>query len=419
MKKFLLLITTIAILFIMFYFYQFWQGLRPIVSEPEVDIVEIIEEQVSQQTQDSEEDERNVILGNQTDFPLSLPANASISIFAKNLGKARELIRDPYGNILVSIKDKGEVLALSDRDADGKADEITVLLSGLSTPHGMAFKCDIEKNCDFYVADEFQLLKYSYSESLNLGKGEKLLDFPNGERHTTRNLLFRAYPHDNELLISIGSNCNVCYEANDLVAKVHSYNVETGELKEFSKGLRNAVFMEMHPVTGDVWATEMGRDWLGDELPPDEINVLVEGGDYGWPICYGKNIHDSDFDKNTYIRNPCEEPFTKGSHIDLPAHSAPLGLDFIPEEGWPEEYWHNMIVAFHGSWNRTEPTGYKLMRYQLDENGNFLGVEDFISGWLAEDGSALGRPVDILIEPGGVMYISDDKANVVYRVVVR
>ena len=193
-------------------------------------------------------------------------------------------------------------------------------------------------------------------------------------------------------------------------------NPDGSDFEEFARGLRNAVFFTWSYVDARMWATEMGRDWLGDELPPDEINIIEKGKDYGWPHCYGKNIHDVDFDKNVvYKRKPCMEPFETPSYIDIPAHSAPLGLAFVPEEGWPKEYWYDLIVAYHGSWNRNEPTGYKVVRLKLDEDGNFEGVEDFITGWLRPDG-ALGRPVDILLEPGGVMYISDDKAGVIYRV---
>ena len=226
-------------------------------------------------------------------------------------------------------------------------------------------------------------------------------------------------------MISVGSSCNVCFESDSRRAKILKYDTATGKTTDFAKGIRNAVFLAIHPVTGKIWATEMGRDLLGDDIPPDEINIISSPStssgqnsvpNFGWPICYGKNIHDAVFDKNIYIRNPCMEPFEIGSHIDLQAHSAPLGLAFFPEEGWPEEYWRNLLVAYHGSWNRTVPTGYKIVRFKLDAQGKVLsGPEDFMTGWLTTEG-ALGRPVDILIEPGGKIYISDDKAGVVYLV---
>jgi glucose/arabinose dehydrogenase len=247
---------------------------------------------------------------------------------------------------------------------------------------------------------------------------EKILDLPKGGRHFTRTLLFLPYPQDHKLLISVGSTCDVCFEKDERNGTILVYDFKTKESKIYAKGLRNSVFLTLHPVTGKVWATEMGRDWLGDDLPPDEINIIEEGKNYGWPICYGKNIHDDNFDKNVYIRNPCMEPFETPSYIDIPAHSSPLGLAFFPEEGWPEDYWYNLLVAYHGSWNRTVPTGYKIVRYILDSQGNYLGEEDFITGWLQEN-EAIGRPVDILIKPGGIIYISDDKAGVIYKVVYK
>jgi glucose/arabinose dehydrogenase len=186
-----------------------------------------------------------------------------------------------------------------------------------------------------------------------------------------------------------------------------------GDLSTFVAGLRNLVFMAVHPLSRHVWATEMGRDHLGDDLAPDEINIILKGGHYGWPYCYGKRVHDDTIDPTGAHREFCRE--TIPSFIGVPAHSAPLGLAFFPPQ-WPEDFRHDLLVAYLGSWNRTQPTGYKVVRYKLDAAANFLDVEDFITGWLTPTG-ALGRPVDILIKYDGVIFISDDQAGVVYRVV--
>jgi glucose/arabinose dehydrogenase len=164
-----------------------------------------------------------------------------------------------------------------------------------------------------------------------------------------------------------------------------------------------------------MWATEMGRDFLGDELPPDEINIVREDKNYGWPLCYGKRVLDLDFVDESQAKGvTCAN--TEPSHIDLPAHVAPLGLAFIPaNSNWPEEYWGDLLVAYHGSWNRSTPIGYKVARLKLDESGAYKGAEDFITGWLTSEG-ALGRPVDLKFDAKGNLYISDDKAGVVYRV---
>ena len=261
-----------------------------------------------------------------------------------------------------------------------------------------------------------QLAVYDYDEkNFKAVNKKKILDLPAGGRHFTRTMVFLP-PPDNRLLISVGSSCDTCVEQDWRYAKVLSANPDGSNFKVFSSGLRNAVFMALHPLTKQVWVTEMGRDFLGDDLPPDEINILQEGKDYGWPYCYGKQAHDDKFDPKGLKKDFCKQ--TVPSHLDLQAHSAPLGLAFFPETGWPQEYRHNLLVAFHGSWNRSVPTGYKVVRIKLDEKGNYLGIEDFITGWLTGQG-ALGRPVDLVIKNNGEIYISDDKAGMVYRVLYK
>ena len=341
------------------------------------------------------------------------------------------MTHDPAGNILVSITKQGKVVALPDRNGDGATDAAIPVIEGLNRPHGLAFR-----GSKLYIAEADQVATYDYdATTLKAANKKKIIDLPAGGNHFTRTILFTP---DDKLLISVGSSCNVCTEKDWRRAAVLSTNPDGSDLKIFASGLRNSVFMALHPVNGKIWATEMGRDLIGDDIPPDEINILEERQYYGWPYCYGKNILDTFFHNydHEHVRPHCVAPFEIPSHIDIPAHSAPLGLAFFPaaqqgkaslapserEEKWPEEYWHNLLVAYHGSWNRTEPTGYKIVRYKLDSQGQYLGEEDFITGWFtpptagqAQEG-ALGRPVDIMIQPGGKIYISDDKAGVIYRV---
>ncbi|MCH8986933.1 PQQ-dependent sugar dehydrogenase [Patescibacteria group bacterium] len=388
-KIFLIIFTFIIVGIIVWIGIFYWQNLRgvgPALKSPPEDIAEIINE-----------------------FPLQLPPGFSISIFAENLGPARVMAIDPAGNLLVSITKEGKIVALPDRDGDGVADEVVTVLDKLDCPHGMVFRC--LRGCRLYVAETDQVAIYDYN-ALDLKATNKtiLFDLPPGGNHFTRTIIFNS---DKRLLTSVGSTCNVCNEKDWRRAKILVSNPDGSDLKVYASGLRNAVFMAVHPITGETWATEMGRDLLGDDTPPDEINIIEEGKDYGWPFCYGKNIPDP-FGKDI----PASLCLSRSaSHIDLQAHSAPLGLAFVPaDSNWPEEYWNDLLVAYHGSWNRTVPTGYKIMRFELNEQGNYEGREDFISGWLTNKG-ALGRPVDILIQPNGIMYISDDKAGVIYRVV--
>ena len=395
-------------------FLRRWSGLKPSILPPKENISDIIDsfESVDEDVSSAQ---------NNTDFPLTLPDGFTIDIYARDLGKARVLQQDINGTILVSSMDRGQIVAFPDEDSDGKVDRQVVVLSNLNNPHGFVFgicktqpvEVNAQTDCPLYVAETTKLVRYDYNpNTYEVSNSKKLVDLPSGGRHFTRTLLFN--PQDsNELLISVGSSCDVCEEKNSLYATIQSYNLETNELKPFATGLRNSVFMAVNPKINEVWATEMGRDNLGDNLPPDEINVIKKDNDYGWPYCYGENQLDpfgKDIPGSVCLgKNP--------SHINLQAHSAPLGLAFIPENSaFLEEYWNNLLVSYHGSWNRSEPTGYKIVRFVLDEDGSAGSPQDFISGWLEAGDTALGRPVDILVTENAAIYISDDKAGVIYKV---
>lgn len=348
----------------------------------------------------------NPVPENITGLPLKLPEGFSISYAAKDLPGARVIRQDSFGNIWVSRPGAGVVTMIEMQDGVGvrKND----VFRGLRKPHGLAFDPDFPTM--LYISEEHRISRVpTYSE----GGLEQIINLPTGGRHTNWTLGFGP---DERLYVSLGSSCNVCNEKDVRRGTIQSMRRDGSDFKEVAKGLRNAPFFTWEPATNKMWATEMGRDLLGDDIPPDEINIIQAGGDYGWPICYGKNINDRDFDKNVYIQDPCTGRIP--SHIDLPAHSAPLGLAFIPDSpAWPKEYRGNLLVAFHGSWNRSVPTGYKIVRMVLDRNGNPTKTEDFISGWLTPKGEALGRPVDLIATDKGELYISDDKAGVIYRAV--
>ncbi len=350
---------------------------------------------------------------------LSIPDGFEMKTFSKNVKGARVIVFDPKGRMLVSQTSEGRVSIMEDTDKDGIADSTKTLISGLSKPHGLAFLCR-ENSCALFVAQASKLSSYDYDPTTGaVTNPKKLLDIPSTatDRHYTRTL--QMLPDEKILLISVGSSCNVCVETDSMRGRIMAYNISTGKVSEYARGLRNSVFMTLDK-NGKVFATEMARDGLGDEIPPDEINIIEPGKDYGWPNCYSKNVHDDDFDKKTYIRNPCMEPFEVPSFIDLQAHSAPLGLAFVPEAWGKAKDGSNLagslLVAYHGSWNRTEPTGYKIARITLDAEGNYAGIEDFLSGWLTADGKKLGRPVDVVFGADNALYISDDDTGNIYRV---
>lgn len=390
----ILLLLLAVILVGIFFFRRYFSGIKPALSTPDRDIANLLAE------------------GN---IPLSYPPEFELSIFAQGLTAPRVMAFDPAGTMLISIPAEGRVIALPDADHDGRADRIVTIAEKLNVPHGLAFACDIA--CTLYIAETDGVISYEYDQvRLQATNPARIIDLPGGGRHSTRTLLPAPPPASDKLLISVGSTCDTCTEEDWRRAKILIADKDGGSPEVYAAGLRNAVFMRLRPETDAIWATEMGRDFLGDNLPPDEINIIRQGHDYGWPYCYSDNIPDTEFDPAA-TKATCEGKTP--SHIDIQAHSAPLGLDFFPANGWPEKYSGNMLVAYHGSWNRTVPTGYKVVLFRLDKAGNPLGREDFISGWLQENGNALGRPVDIRILPEGVLYITDDKAGVVYRLALK
>jgi glucose/arabinose dehydrogenase len=374
----------------LYLYFKHFSGIYPALSQPSRDIAELIR---------------------QGESPLVYPEEFELSIFADGLTGPRVITFDPAGTMLVSLPSTGRVVALPDIDHNGRADRVIDVAVNLNRPHGLAFSR--EPRPRLFIAEIDQVAAYAYDpDALTVGPPEHIVDLPGGGGHSTRTLLFLPPPAEKSLLISVGSSCNACEEGDWRRAKILVLDLNDGKLKTFASGLRNAVFITVHPETDDIWVTEMGRDYLGDNLPPDEINIAAMGNDYGWPRCYGKNIADTEYLGAAKAEGACSG--TTPSKIDIQAHSAPLGLDFFPSQGWPSKYRNKMLVAYHGSWNRTVPTGYKVVLFSFDGQGNLLGREDFISGWLREKKISIGRPVGIRIRDNGRIFISDDKAGVIY-----
>ncbi|MBD3330446.1 oxidoreductase [Candidatus Peregrinibacteria bacterium] len=351
----------------------------------------------------NENNEKNLGTDN-TQIGLNLPKNFTISEFATNVDGARVLVGpDKLGNLWLSRTSEG-IISNIQLSEEGEVENISDIFTGLNEPHGLALAPSNRLTLYFAESD-----KVSKVELYTDASTQKLVDLPDGGKHFTRTLHFGP---DNKLYVSIGSNCDTCVEEDERRAAVYVMNKDGSNFKKFADGLRNSVFLATDPIYGEIWATEMGRDHLGDNLPPDEVNILKEGENYGWPYCYGEKIRDEEFMPEENF--DCNS--TVPSKVNLQAHSAPLGLAFVPEEGWPEEMALDLLIAYHGSWNRSEPTGYKIMRIKLDDQRKVTGRENFISGWLKENEDKLGRPVDLLIMPGGILYITDDKKGVIYKV---
>ena len=340
---------------------------------------------------------------------LKAPPGFHISVFAEVDGP-RMMVFSPGGVLLATESSEGKVIALPDSKHAGKAERSVTVLSGLNEPHGLAFY-----EGKLYVAENDKVRRYDWDEAnLRASNPKALANLPDGGGHSTRSLVF----HGGKMYVSAGSSCNVCIEKDSRRAAVMEFNPDGGGQKIFAKGLRNAVGLAVNPKTNTVWVTVNGRDWLGDDLPPEVIFDLgKDGGDFGWPYCYGDRVPDSNFTKpgDDHCKNVI------APKVQMQAHSTPLGLAFYEGSEFPAEYRNNIFVALHGSWNRSVPTGYKVVRVKLDDKGQPQGgAEDFITGWLVPDetkkGRWMGRPVGIAFGGDGAMYLSDDAAGVIYRV---
>ncbi len=330
-------------------------------------------------------------------------ADIDIQLFAKLPGPARMMTFDPAGNLYVSIPKLGAIYQLGDTDHDGYSDKSILYHVGMDRPHGLVWN-----DGKLYVAEPSQLLELQDTDQDNqIDQVKVVLDgLPDDGGHWTRSL---SLGMDGFLYLSIGSRCNACAEADPRRATVLKVDPVTGKSLIFARGLRNTVGLTFSPDGKVLWGSDNGRDQLGDDLPPDEINRIVAGGDYGWPDCYGQQVPDPDLGSS----GRCQE--TLASRIDLPAHSAPLGITFGDRLNAPEEYRHSLYVAYHGSWNRSVPTGYKLIRipYQNQQVGK--SGKEFLRGWLV-NGKAWGRPVAPIVGPDGNLYLSDDHADAIYRI---
>ncbi len=343
---------------------------------------------------------------------LKAPAGFRISVFADvrvegRSSKPRLMTVSPGGVVLVTSTNDGYLLALPDTNKDGRADRVATILRDLDAPHGIAFY-----QGKLYVAETGAVVRYDWNEAqLQATNPQQIVKLPRGGMHFTRTIVF----HNNKLYVAAGSDCNVCDDEPGR-AMVQEFNPDGSGGRVFARGLRNAVGLDVSPVTKTVWASDNGRDWLGDELPPDEIANLGAGGDFGWPYCYGKRVADEKYPGATAAR--CAR--TIPSAIDLPAHSAALGIAFYTGTQFPQAYRNDLYVAFHGSWNRSVPTGYKVVRIRMNEKGEPQGMEDFLTGFVApgetRKGRWMGRPVGVTVAPDGALLVSDDAAGAVYRV---
>lgn len=325
---------------------------------------------------------------------LKLPPGFAISVWAQVPG-ARSLAQAPDGRVFVGSRSGDKVYVVK----DGKTQ---VFAQGLDSPNGVAFK-----DGKVYIAEISSIHEYDGSANAKLPlKSLRTLPqkFPSDTHHGWK---FIRFGPDGKLYVPVGANCNICDPGKDY-ARIYRIDVNGTSKEEVASGVRNTVGFDFHPESKELWFTDNGRDWMGDDRPPCEVNRLTaQGQNFGFPYCHGKSVLDPEFGKG----KNCADYVAPV--VELRAHVAPLGMRFYTGKMFPAEYHNSIILAEHGSWNRSTPQGYRLTFVKL--NGSQVEkTEGFIEGWLQGD-SAWGRPVDVEVLQDGSMLISDDKAGVIYR----
>ena len=343
---------------------------------------------------------------------LNIPSGFKISIFADGLESPRQITETKSGFIIVGSKNGDKIFALFDGDRDGYAEIKMTVASGLQNPSGVTYH---NGNLYFAEIEEVWVIK-DIDNHLLSGSGNPSIELymdglPSETWHGLRHLNFGP---DNNLYIPIGVPCNNCLEPqteDKRFAAIHKY--ENGKLVMVADGVRNSVGIDWHPVTKKLYFSDNGRDWLGDNSPSCELNVLDnEGSFFGYPYKHAKDVIDPEFGKliptvNKEFIDPIAE---------LGPHVAPLGIAFYDKDKFPEKYKNSLFIALHGSWNKYNgKSGYKVIFVKLDSAGNYIYQEDFITGWLQNE-KDWGRPVSPFIMRDGSMLISDDKHDVIYKI---
>jgi glucose/arabinose dehydrogenase len=333
-----------------------------------------------------------------------LPPGFAISVFADKVPGARSMALSPSGTLFVGTREEGKVYAIIDHGRENRAAEVVTIAKGLNLPNGVAFR-----DGALYVAEVQRVLRYDNIEARLKDPPKPVVvnaGFPDKLHHGWK---FIRFGPDGWLYVPVGAPCNVCEEKDPRFASIMRMKPDGSELEVFASGIRNTVGFDWQPKTRDLWFTDNGRDWLGDDQPPDELNrAPVKGLHFGFPYWHGKDIPDPGFGRK----------MKKGDFVppemELGPHVASLGMRFYTGAMFPPEYRSRIFIAEHGSWNRSVPTGYRVTMVTVKEN-KAIDYLIFAEGWL-QDGGVWGRPVDVQVMPDGALLVSDDRAGAIYRI---
>ena len=327
---------------------------------------------------------------------ITLPPGFHIGVFAGNVPNARQMALGPPGVVFVGSLSEGKVYAI-------RAEKVYVLASGLNMPSGLAYR-----DGALYVAAVNRILKFpDVARDLEKPpKPEVVSDaYPSDRHHGWK---FIAFGPDGKLYVPVGAPCNIC-EVSGLHGTITRLDLNGAKPEIVARGVRNSVGFDFHPQTHELWFTDNGRDWLGDDQPPDELNHVTKAGQhFGFPFCHGDGLKDPEHNAG----KNCGD-FTAPARL-LGPHVASIGMRFYTGTMFPEKYRNSVFIAEHGSWNRTTPVGYRVSFVKI-EDGKAVSYEPFAAGWL-KGSTASGRPADVLVMPDGALLVSDDKAGRIYRI---
>lgn len=335
---------------------------------------------------------------------ITLPPGFKLTVYASPVPGARSLALGAKGTLFVGSRSQGKVYAVIDNNQDHQADELLTIASGLDSPNGVAFR-----DGALYVAEISRVLRFDNIEAQLHNPPRPVVvnaSFPDKSHHGWK---FIRFGPDGRLYVPVGAPCNVCEERDPRFASIMRMAADGSNLEVIARGVRNTVGFDWHPITGELWFTDNGRDWLGDDKPPDELNRVPKTGlHFGFPHWHGRDIPDPTFGKKRR-----KDEFVP-PEMELGAHVAALGMRFYTGTMFPAHYRNQIFIAEHGSWNRTLPVGYRITLVRLSNN-RAVSYEPFAQGWL-RNGNVWGRPVDLQVMPDGSLLVSDDKAGAIYRI---
>jgi len=335
---------------------------------------------------------------------IELPPGFRIHVYAEGVANARQLALGDHGTVFAGSRKAGKVHAVVDRDADHVADRVYLIDEDLNMPSGVEFRFG-----SLYVGAVDRILRYDDIENwLDQPLEPELVTdaFPDKTHHGWKYLRFGP---DGLLYVPVGAPCNICDEAG--FAQIRRILADGSGMETFAEGVRNSVGLVFHPGTEELWFTDNGRDMLGDDLPQDELNHAPKAGlHFGYPYCHHVDTPDPEFGAGKSCTDFAPPVLGLGAHV------AALGLAFYTGNMFPPEYLNQLFIARHGSWNRSEKSGYDILLARFDDDGNITGSEVFASGWL-QGQENWGRPNDVLQLPDGSLLVSDDQQGVIYRIV--